>query len=63
MKIKNNIMKQLIKFLFGETAAPVDAISLGVHTTHPPTQISFCEWCNEFKVSMLHGKQSTHINN
>jgi len=60
--IKNNFMKLLIKFLFGETASPVDVISTGTRTTHPPTPISFCEWCKEFKVSMLHGRNTTHIN-
>jgi hypothetical protein len=55
-------MKLLIKFLFGEPASPIDTMSSGTHTTNPPTSISFCEWCKEFKVSMLHGRNTTHIN-
>jgi len=60
--IKNKFMKVLIKYLFGEPAPPVDTISLGTHTVHPPINISFDDWCKEFKVSMLHGKNITHIN-
>lgn len=55
-------MKTLVEFLFGKPASPVDIMSSGTRTTHPPTFISFCEWCKEFKVSMLHGKDKTHIN-
>lgn len=55
-------MKALFKFLFGEAASPVDVMHPGTRTTHPPTSISFCEWCKEFKVSMLHGRNTTHIN-
>ncbi len=54
-------MKALFKFLFGEPASPVDVMHPGIRTTHPPTSISFCEWCKEFKVSMLHGRHTTHI--
>lgn len=33
----------------------------GVRTTTPDEVISYIEWCNEFKVSCLHGKQITYL--
>lgn len=55
-------MKLLFKYLFGEVTSPVDVMSPGIHTTKPPTHISFSDWCCEFKVSMLNGRNITELN-
>ncbi len=53
-------MKDLLELLFGykmNSANNAD-INTKLHSIIPSQRPSFDDWCIEFKVSMLHGKQS-----
>ena len=56
-------MEKLLKELFGFT--PVDRqiydFKPGVKTTTVKNKLTFEQWCNEFRVSMLHGKHVRHF--
>jgi len=61
------MQKQLIttikEFLFGRTATPVcERPKAGYVTTCQAPFTNYGDWCKEFRVSMLHGKQATHLN-
>ena len=57
-------MKKVIEFLFGRRADAVCQIKLGVHTVHPKftKPYDYGDWCKEFRVSTMHGKQIVHLN-
>lgn len=56
-------MKWLKTLLFGERAKSLGPIKLGFRTVQPKVHCSdYGEWCKEFRVSMLHGKQAIHLN-
>ena len=57
-------MKWLKTLLFGERAKSLGPIKLGFRTVLPEhnTPFDYGDWCREFKVSMLHGKQAIHLN-
>jgi len=56
------IMKIIKEFLFGRRANPVCDVCNTYHTIKPSTALTFEQWCIEFRVSMLHGKQITEMN-
>ena len=57
-------MKWIKEFLFGRRADAVCQIKLGVHTVQPKftKPYNYGDWCKEFRVSMMHGKQTVHLN-
>lgn len=58
-------MKLIKEFIFGRRAEPVCQIKTTLRTFHPQLKkpINYGDWCEEFNVSMLHGKQSVHLEN
>lgn len=56
-------MEKLLRQLLGYS--PVDRQTYefkpGIRTTNVKSNLTFQQWCNEFKVSMLHGKQIRHF--
>jgi hypothetical protein len=63
-KTKTKHMKWLKTLLFGERAKSLGPIKLGFHTVHPEHNkpFDYGDWCEEFRVSMMHGKQAIHLN-
>jgi hypothetical protein len=56
-------MEKIIKQLFGFTAAnrQVYEFKPGVRTTAVKESLTFEQWCQEFRVSMAHGKSIVHF--
>jgi hypothetical protein len=56
-------MKAAIKELFGIHVQnrKVYVFKPGFRTTKPNTALSFEKWCQEFRVSMMHGKEVKHF--
>lgn len=57
-------MKTIIKELFGFIAndRTVYEFTPGYRTIIEPEEISFDQWCQEFRVSMMYGKETRHFN-
>ena len=55
-------MKLIKEFLFGKRANAVCQIQLGFKSTYPQNKLSYLEWCNEFKVSVLHNRKPVYLN-
>lgn len=55
-------MKIIKEFIFGRRANAVCDVCNTYHTIKPSTALTFEQWCTEFRVSMLHGKQITEMN-
>ena len=56
-------MEKLIKELFGFTASDRQVYDFkpGTTTTYVDNDLTFEEWCQEFKVSVAHGKSVVHF--
>lgn len=56
-------MEKLIKELFGFTASDRQVYDFkpGTTTTYVDNDLTFEEWCQEFKVSVAHGKSIVHF--
>jgi len=57
-------MKAIIKELFGLEAKnrTVYEFTPGYRTIIDCEEISFDQWCKEFRVSMMYGKEIRHLN-
>ncbi len=60
---KLNIMTLITEFIFGK---PAKKQKTSIHipkfkSTFPEKRISFEEWCKQFRVSCLHGKQIVYM--
>ena len=63
MKQKQSILKTIKEFLFGRVATPVcPRPKAGYVTTCNGPYTNYGDWCKEFRVSMLHGKQAIYLN-
>jgi len=54
-------MKAIKELFMGKLNRNVYDFNPGVRTITPNENISYAEWCKEFKVSCLHGKVITYI--
>lgn len=61
-KIKTKSMKWLKTLLFGERAKSLGPIKTGFRTVQPKIYAPYGDWCEEFRVGMMHGKQAIHLN-
>jgi hypothetical protein len=57
-------MKWLKTLLFGERAKSLGPIKTGFRTVYPhcTKPFNYGDWCEEFRVGMMHGKQAIHLN-
>ena len=53
--------KLIIKLLYGKAANPIPH-NTGVRTSYPQERLSFEEWCKQFRVSCMHGKDIVYMN-
>jgi len=56
------MVKIIKEIIFGVRREPVEHFSTGFHSLYPVNPPSYEEWCKEFHVSMMHGKQINHLN-
>ena len=56
-------MEKIIKQLFGFTASNRQTYDFkpGITTTTVKHSLTFEQWCQEFRVSMMHGKEVKHF--
>jgi hypothetical protein len=55
-------MKWLKTLLFGQRAKSLGPIKTGFRTVQPKMYAPYGDWCEEFRVGMMHGKQAIHLN-
>lgn len=54
-------MTKIKELIFGVRTKPVETFSTGFKSCYPKERLSYQQWCEEFRVSMLHDKKITHL--
>jgi hypothetical protein len=59
--ILEKLLSSVLLSIFGMRAEGELIQEPTFHTTQPTDVPDFCEWCNEFRVSILHGRQAVYF--